>query len=190
MVTIRTVSSHLTPNSWYFFWLFRKADRWLSNLWNFFPFSMKQSSLEIKSKIKSWSETTTFYTNSLSIIRNFSSKLIPHSSFFKKAMHLGILRIHADKLDKSCLVLWSNPRVNSLVKVSEDRQNNRTARFRNVNQCFNNIYSLLWTWSKLLSIFKCFSFSTPVLIRHLWQLKRAVFLHRCLICALLLTARL
>ncbi len=29
-------------------------------------------------------------------------------------------------------------------------------------------------------------FSTPVLIRHLWQLKTVVFLHRCLICALLL----
>jgi len=27
-----------------------------------------------------------------------------------------------------------------------------------------------------------FIFSTPVLIRHLWQLKTAVFLHRCLIC--------
>ncbi len=29
-------------------------------------------------------------------------------------------------------------------------------------------------------------FSTPVLIRHLWQLKAVVFLHRCLICAVLL----
>ncbi len=28
-----------------------------------------------------------------------------------------------------------------------------------------------------------FIFSTPVLIRHLWQLKTVVFLHRCLICA-------
>jgi hypothetical protein len=27
-----------------------------------------------------------------------------------------------------------------------------------------------------------FIFSTPVLIRHLWQLKTAVFLYRCLIC--------
>ncbi len=31
-----------------------------------------------------------------------------------------------------------------------------------------------------------FIFSTPVLIRHLWQLKTAVFLHWCQICALLL----
>jgi hypothetical protein len=30
-----------------------------------------------------------------------------------------------------------------------------------------------------------FIFSTPVLIRQLWQLKRVVFLHRCLICAAL-----
>jgi len=30
-----------------------------------------------------------------------------------------------------------------------------------------------------------FSFSTPELIRHLWQLKRVVFLHWCLICAVL-----
>ncbi len=31
-----------------------------------------------------------------------------------------------------------------------------------------------------------FIFSTPVLIRHLWQLKTIVFLHWCLICAVLL----
>ncbi len=31
-----------------------------------------------------------------------------------------------------------------------------------------------------------FIFSTPVLIRHLWQLKTVVFLHWCLICAVLL----
>ncbi len=31
-----------------------------------------------------------------------------------------------------------------------------------------------------------FNFSTPVLIKHLWQLKTVVFLHWCLICALLL----
>ncbi len=30
-----------------------------------------------------------------------------------------------------------------------------------------------------------FIFSTQVFIRHLWQLKTAVFLHRCLICAVL-----
>jgi hypothetical protein len=31
-------------------------------------------------------------------------------------------------------------------------------------------------------------FSTPVLIRHLWQFKTIVFLHWCLICAVLLHA--
>ncbi len=31
-----------------------------------------------------------------------------------------------------------------------------------------------------------FIFSTPVLIRHLWQLKAVGFLHWCLICAVLL----
>ncbi len=31
-----------------------------------------------------------------------------------------------------------------------------------------------------------FNFSTPVLIRHLWQPKTVVFLHWCLICAVLL----
>ncbi len=31
-----------------------------------------------------------------------------------------------------------------------------------------------------------FIFSTPVLIRHLWQLKTVVFMHWCLICAVLL----
>jgi len=35
-------------------------------------------------------------------------------------------------------------------------------------------------------MFKCYSiFSTPVLIRHLWQLKTVVFLTWCLICAVL-----
>ncbi len=32
-----------------------------------------------------------------------------------------------------------------------------------------------------------FIFSTPVLIGHLWQLKTVVFLHWCLICAVLLS---
>jgi hypothetical protein len=32
--------------------------------------------------------------------------------------------------------------------------------------------------------------STPVLIRHLWQLKTVVFLHRCVICAVLLELNL
>ncbi len=35
-----------------------------------------------------------------------------------------------------------------------------------------------------------FIFSITVLIRHLWQVKTAVFLHRCLICAILLVINL
>ncbi len=31
-----------------------------------------------------------------------------------------------------------------------------------------------------------FNFSTPVFIRHLWQLKTVIFLHQCLICTVLL----
>ncbi len=42
-------------------------------------------------------------------------------------------------------------------------------------------------WSKLESIFKCCTFLMPVLIRHLWQLKTVVFLHRSLIHAVLLS---
>ncbi len=60
---------------------------------------------------------------------------------------------------------------------------------KNVNHCLNtNIYSYLWTFfghsSNLYLNFVIFS--TPLLIRHLWQLETVVFLHWCLICALLL----
>ncbi len=48
-----------------------------------------------------------------------------------------------------------------------------------------NIGLCIWR-SKFKSIFKCSSFYTPVSIRHLWQLKTIVFLHWCLIWALLL----
>jgi hypothetical protein len=51
--------------------------------------------------------------------------------------------------------------------------------FKNVNNCLNtNIYSYLGT-SGGQSL-------TPVLIRHLWQLKTFVFLHWCIVCAVLL----
>ncbi len=44
----------------------------------------------------------------------------------------------------------------------------------------------IW-WPKFYSVFKCCSFfSTPVLIRHLWQLNIVVFLHWCLIDTVLL----
>jgi len=39
----------------------------------------------------------------------------------------------------------------------------------------------------LIYILMLFIFSTPVLIRHLWQLKTFIFLHWSLMCAVLLT---
>jgi hypothetical protein len=57
------------------------------------------------------------------------------------------------------------------------------------NVLYTNIYSYLETSggqsSNLFLI--VVHFSTPELIRHLWQLKTIVFLHWCLICAVLLT---
>ena len=65
-----------------------------------------------------------------------------------------------------------------------------TACFKNCKQLFEYQHLLqlrgIW-WQKFFSIFKCSSFfSTPELIRHLWQLKTIVFLHWHLICAVLL----
>jgi len=59
----------------------------------------------------------------------------------------------------------------------------------NVNSCLNtNIYSYLQTsggqsYNLYLNVVH---FLTPVLIRHLWQLKKVVSLHWCLICTVLL----
>ncbi len=54
-----------------------------------------------------------------------------------------------------------------------------------VNNCLNtNIYSYLETFGG--QIFNLYlyvgNFLTPVLIRHLWQLKTVVLMHRCLLC--------
>ncbi len=60
---------------------------------------------------------------------------------------------------------------------------------RNVNDYLNNnIYSYLETSGGQSSniYLKVVIFSTPVLIRHLWQFKTIVFLHWCLIRAVLL----
>jgi hypothetical protein len=57
--------------------------------------------------------------------------------------------------------------------------------FKNVNNCLNtNFYSYLETsggqsFNPYLNVVL---FSTPELIRNLWQLKTAVFLHWCLLC--------
>jgi len=61
---------------------------------------------------------------------------------------------------------------------------------KNVNNCLKNtnIYSYLDTsgaQSSNLYLNVFFFLSTPVLIRHLWQLKTFVFLHRCAIWAVL-----
>ncbi len=63
---------------------------------------------------------------------------------------------------------------------------NGTACFKMVNNYLNtNIYSYLETsGGKSYNLYSNIShFLTPVLIRHLWQLKTIVFLHWCLICA-------
>jgi hypothetical protein len=60
---------------------------------------------------------------------------------------------------------------------------------KNVNSCFNtNIYSYLETSGSQSSnlYLNVVHFLTPVLIRHLRQLKTVVFLHWCLMGALLL----
>jgi hypothetical protein len=66
---------------------------------------------------------------------------------------------------------------------------NGTAHLKDVNNYLNtNIYSYLETSVGQSSnlYFKVVHFSTPGLIRHLWHLKTVVFLHWCLICAVLL----
>jgi hypothetical protein len=60
---------------------------------------------------------------------------------------------------------------------------------KNVNNCLNtNISFYLETSGGQNSNLHLIivHFLTPVLIRHLWQLETAVFLHRCLLCAVLL----
>ena len=60
-----------------------------------------------------------------------------------------------------------------------------TAGLKNVNNCLNtNIFSYLETsrgQSSNIYIQMLFIFSTPVFIRHLWQLKTVIILHRCLL---------
>jgi len=55
---------------------------------------------------------------------------------------------------------------------------------KNVNSCLNtSIYSYFET---VIIYILMLIFSTPVLIRHLWQIKTVVFLHWCLIRTVLL----
>jgi hypothetical protein len=61
---------------------------------------------------------------------------------------------------------------------------------KNINNCENtNISFYLATSGGLNSnLYLNVHFSTPVLITHMWQLKTAIFLHSCLICAVLLAS--
>jgi hypothetical protein len=62
---------------------------------------------------------------------------------------------------------------------------------KNVNNCLNtSIYSYLKTSGGQSSnlYLNVVHFSTPLLIRHLWQLKTVLFLHWCLTRAALLLA--
>jgi len=71
------------------------------------------------------------------------------------------------------------------MRNSESCMKERT--LRNVNICCHTKISFyLETLVKIIIFFEIlFIFSTPVLIRHLLQLKIVVFLHKCLICAVL-----
>jgi len=67
---------------------------------------------------------------------------------------------------------------------------NGRAHFKNVSQCLSsNIYSYLETFGDQSSMlyWNVVHFSTPRLIRHLWQLKTVIFLHWCVMHAALLT---
>jgi hypothetical protein len=70
-----------------------------------------------------------------------------------------------------------------------NRSGNGTVCLKNVNNYLNtNIYSYLETsGGKSSNLYlNVVHFLTPVLIRHLWQLKTVVFLHWCLIHTVLL----
>jgi hypothetical protein len=70
---------------------------------------------------------------------------------------------------------------------------NGTAHFKNVKNCLNtNIYFHLETSGGQSSILylNVVHFLSPVLIRHLWQLKTVVFLHWCPIQSVLLLENL
>jgi hypothetical protein len=70
---------------------------------------------------------------------------------------------------------------------------NGTAHFKYVNSCFNtniSLYSESSGGQNCNLYLNVAHFSTPVLIRHLWQPKTVVFLHRCLMRAVLLNGQI
>ena len=61
--------------------------------------------------------------------------------------------------------------------------------FKNVNSCWNTkivFYSETSGGKNSILYLNVIIFLTPVLFRYLWQLKTLVFLHRCLLCVILL----
>ncbi len=90
------------------------------------------------------------------------------ASMIKNEVELGWLS------DKQKIIRLKNPS-RSLTKLS-----NGTARLKNVNNCLNtNIYSHIETsgGQSCNLYWNAVHFSTPVLIRHLWQLKTVAFLY-------------
>jgi len=58
---------------------------------------------------------------------------------------------------------------------------------KNVDSCLNTTFYLETSGGQSYNFYlNVVDFSKPVLIRHLWQSKIAVFLHRCPICYVLL----
>ncbi len=80
-----------------------------------------------------------------------------------------------------------------MVNVVLQYCDNGTTCFKNVNNCLNINFTLTQRHlvvKVLIYIEMLFISSTPVLIRHLWQLKTVISLHWCLIRALLLHHRI
>ncbi len=91
------------------------------------------------------------------------------------------------------LVLTLQPTDSAIKCLLNDVWPMEQRTLKNVNNYLNtDIYSYLETsggqsYNLYLNLVH---FLTPVLIRHLWQLKTVVFLHWCLICAVLLMVTL
>jgi hypothetical protein len=101
-----------------------------------------------------------------------------HSSLLRYGINYG--------REKFYLALEKNQ--DPLTELCTDIMEQRT--LKNVNNCLNtNIYSNLETsdCQSFNLYLKVVHLLTPVLMRHLWQLKTVVFPLWCLICAVLLS---
>ncbi len=82
-------------------------------------------------------------------------------------------------------MLYTNVDIYKIIKLFEISPVMEQRALRNVNNHLNiNIYSYLETsGGKSSNLYlNVVHFSTPVLIRYLWQPKTVVFLHWCLLC--------